>query len=68
MKEIRVYLVDFYNYEFDDNDSPYDFNDERFMSEAEKQGNVYSLIGFQYAYNKGDINCENSYIRIINPN
>lgn len=68
MKEIRVYLVDFYNYDFDDNDSPYDFSDEKFMLEAEKQGNVYTLEGFQYAYNEGDINGENSYIRIINPN
>jgi len=63
--EIRVYLVDFYNYDFDDNDSPSDFSDEKFMSEAEKQGNVYSLSGFQNAYNEGDINGENSYIRII---
>ena len=63
--EIRVYLVDFYNYDFDDNNSPSDFSDERFMSETEKQGNVYSLSGFQDAYNEGDINGENSYIRII---
>lgn len=63
MKEIRVYLVDIYNFEFDD--SPKDWDDEKFMSESEIQGNVYTLEGFQDTYNDGDINGENSYIRII---
>ena len=66
MKEIRVYLVDIYNFEFDD--SPKDWNNEKFMTESEIQGNIYTLEGFQDAYNDGDINGENSYIRIINPN
>ena len=63
MEEIRVYLVDFYNYNL--GDGVYDWDDERFISEAEKQGTVYTIVGFQYAYNEGDINGENSYIRII---
>ena len=66
MKEIRVYLVDIYNFEFDE--SPKDWNNDKFMTESEIQGNIYTLEGFQDAYNDGDINGENSYIRIINPN
>lgn len=63
MKEIRVYLVDIYNFEF--KDSPKDWNDEKFILESEKQNNVYTLEDFQDNYNEGDINGENSYIRII---
>jgi hypothetical protein len=63
--ETKVYLLDFYNYDLDCDEISKYWDDKKFMDEAEKQGNVYNLSGFQDAYNEGDINGENSYIRII---
>jgi hypothetical protein len=61
--EDRIYCVDIQNYEFDDN--PINWSDEKFISEAEIQGNIYSLKGFVTAYNKSEINQDNLIIRLV---
>jgi hypothetical protein len=62
--EIRVYVVDTDNYEFDT--SPKTWDDEKFMNEAEIQGKVYTLQGFQEAFNLEEITSAIDVIRIIN--
>jgi len=47
-------------------DGDYLIDDECFMDEAERQGNVYSLIGFQEAFNNDEIHSTLCFIRIIN--
>ena len=61
-KEIKVYLIDIDNYEFEE--VPTVWKDEKFISEAEIQGNVFSLKGFQEAFNNEELNLQ-SYIRIL---
>ena len=61
MKEIRVYLVEFTE---DIIDSPLLWDDEKFISKAEEQGNVYTLKFFQHEWNIDNLNT-NSYIRIL---
>ncbi len=67
-KEIRVYGINVELYDSDDN---YDtgfhssWSDEKFIQEAEIQGNVWSLNGFQEAFNNDDINQYVLMIRII---
>lgn len=61
--ETRVYVVNVENYEF--NDSPRSWDDERFMSEAEIQGGVYTLNGFQEAFNDETVNSSVEFIRFI---
>lgn len=61
--ETKVYVVNTNDYEFDD--SPRTWDDEKFMTEAEKQGSVYSLKGFQEAFNDEEINSAVDIIRII---
>lgn len=51
LMETRVYVVNTDNYEFDT--SPKTWNDEKFMSEAEIQGTVYTLPSFQEDFNIG---------------
>ena len=63
MAEIRIYLVDYCNHEFDSDPSEWD--DEKFISEAEIQGNVYSLEGFQESWNFGYGVETESTLRII---
>jgi len=63
LTETRVYAVDSFNYEFDSN--PKDWEESKFISEAEIQGNVFSLAEFQNQVNSGDFNIENSQIRFI---
>lgn len=60
--EIRVYGIDVQNYEV--NDLVCDWDDEKFMAKAEEQGNVWSLTGFEDAFNEGIINQSNLIIRI----
>jgi hypothetical protein len=62
--ETRVYVVDGINYEFDT--TPEKWDEEVFMNEAEIQGTVYSLEGFQKAHNNSEIDLEDCYIRFIN--
>ena len=61
--ETRVYVVNVEDYEF--NDSPRSWGDERFMSEAEIQGGVYTLNGFQEAFNDETVNSSVEFIRFI---
>lgn len=59
--EIRVYVVD-----VDDNNYNGDeTSDEDFMDMAEADGRVYSLDGFQYAFNFGEVNTNIDVIRFI---
>lgn len=70
MKEYRVYVIDITKDDISDNlaenitDESY-LDNETFMTIAEKQETVYTLLGFQTAFNADDLNCGNSYIRII---
>lgn len=61
MEEVRVYLVNVDDYEF--NTSPTEWTDDRFIAEAEIQGSVHTLEGFQKAFNRGEINIEVNFIR-----
>jgi len=56
-KELRVYLVD------DEDDD--EMTDEEFILNAEAVGKVYSLIGFQEAYNNREFVFTQYSIRII---
>ena len=59
--EIRVYVVD-----VDDNNYNGDeTSDEDFMTMAEADGRVYSLDGFQNAFNFGEVNTNIDFIRFI---
>jgi hypothetical protein len=69
MKETRVYVLDNSKSHMEElsfiglpNPQKY----ERIMNEAEKQGNVYSLTGFQDAVNIGEVDFTDSYIYISN--
>lgn len=63
MREIRVYVVDLGEYQGDKN--VYSLGNLEFMQEAERQGNVYSLRGFENDYNYDFINTSNSIIRFV---
>lgn len=63
-EEMRVYVVDRYIGREDPVDTS-SWSDGEFMREAEKQGNVYTLKGFEGAYSKGDIDRGNDDIRFI---
>ena len=58
-KEIKIYMI-----EVDEKGSD-DYTDEEFMTLAEEQGTVYSLKGFQDAFNYEESIDFNHYIRII---
>ena len=62
--ETRIYLVDISDMEFED-DIPTSWSDEKFMTEAEKQGGIYSVNGYQKAFNDDNINQTSSYVRFI---
>lgn len=69
MKETRIYLVDLdhepTNFEGSLNPAfPNSFNKEIFISTAEKQGTVFSIEGFQQAFNNDEINATGCYIFI----
>lgn len=69
MKEIRVYVINTELYEQDIDVTS--ISDEEFMDIAEELGSVYSLKGFEKAFNSFDlfspseVNPIESYIRII---
>ena len=69
-KEIRVYIVDVDIYKFDT--SPTTWSDEKFISEAEIQGNVFTLKSFEKEWNEQFIFSEHisfdSHIRFIEIN
>lgn len=62
--ETRVYIINVEDFEF--HNHPPSWDDEKFMVEAEKQGSVYSLEGFQKAFNSQDVNTVVDIIRFIN--
>jgi len=64
--ELRFYLINIY-------ETPEDFNFvelkeekkfEEIINESERQGNVYSQQGFEYAFNTDRISQDNYYILI----
>lgn len=61
----RIYRINL-DSTFDNDTPPPVWKDNEFIEQAEKQGNVYTLEGFENAFNETDTNEENSYIRIIN--
>ena len=61
-KEMRIYIVDVNMYDFDT--SPSTWSDEKFISEAEIQGNVYTLKSFEKNWNNENIVFD-SFIRFI---
>ena len=61
--ETRVYGIDLENYEFDTH--PRTWNSEKFMAEAEIQGNVWSLKGFEADFNEDYLNQTNLFIKFV---
>jgi len=67
MDNIKVYGVDedVFN-EFNEEDLLSELDNEQFANEAERQGLVWSLKGFQEAFNIGEVDSNNClYIRFI---
>ena len=63
MKEIRVYVVNADLYEGED--LIQELSNEEFIALAEEQGTVYSLKGFENAYNDDCVDTINTFIRFI---
>lgn len=61
--ETRVYVIDTFNVR---ERNWNDLTDEEFITLAEEDGNIYTLEGFQEAFNSQDINTEIDVIRFIN--
>lgn len=63
MENIRIYVL----YAFDGNygTEPINMTDEQFIQEAEKEGLVWSVNGFEKQFNSGLVS-DNWYIRFIN--
>ena len=61
--ELRFFLINDDNRE-DSELSPFELTDEQFMDESERQGIVYSVQGFQEAFNSDCIS-DQWYIRIL---
>ena len=61
--ETRVYVIDTFNVK---ERNWNDLTNEEFINLAEEDGNVYTLQGFQEAFNSQDINTEIDVIRFIN--
>ena len=59
--EIRVYVVNLNDNDFDGDNT----TDEEFMTLAEENGRVYTLDGFQEAFNFEEINSGIDVIRFI---
>ena len=57
MKEMRVYVLDM--------SLMNDYTDEEFMEKAENYGSVYTLKGFENAFNSEELNTFVDYIRFI---
>jgi len=63
MKEKRFYLVNVNNTV--DLIDEYKLSDEDFMSEAERQGTVYTQDSFVEAFNDNYVSADTQYLRII---
>jgi hypothetical protein len=63
--EMRVYVINTHDERVEDIDNLNDLTNEEFMFEAEEQGRVYTLEGFQRAFNESEVNTEIDVIRFI---
>lgn len=63
MENLRVYVIILENYK--GNWFIQQLSTDEFIAEAERQGNVYSILGFQEAFNNDEINMDDSFIRIL---
>lgn len=61
-KEIRAYVVNADKFDFRNAEMDADY--KSIMNEAEKEGTVYSLYGFQEALNCEELSLDNSYVLI----
>lgn len=59
--ELRFYLIDTDNTDID----VINASKKQFVEESERQGTVYSLEGFQKAFNQGSINSHTDQLRIF---
>lgn len=67
MNNIMLYIIDI-DY-LAEGTNPNELTDQQFAQEAEKQGLVYTLRGFELAVNNGEADImANNYIRFININ
>jgi hypothetical protein len=65
-KETRVYVINTHDERVEDMEKGFsDLTDEEFMFEAEEQGRVYTIEGFQRAFNESEVNTEIDLIRFI---
>jgi hypothetical protein len=64
-KEMRVYVINTHDERVEDIHDIFSLTDKEFMFEAEEQGRVYTLEGFQRAFNEFHINTEIDIIRFI---
>lgn len=60
---VNVYLIDIN--QLDEGEVPTSWDDNTFVNVAECQGLVYSLEGFQNAFNNDEIDTYNCYIRFV---
>jgi len=64
----KIYLINIENVNKDIEDKAWSvdgLSDEEFMTEAERQGTVYSLKGFEKDFNDMEINTFTDVIKII---
>ena len=61
MKEMRVYVIDTYLIEEEIDIT----TDNDFMEVAERLGTVFTLKGFEHAFNNEELNTNVDYIRFI---
>ena len=64
-KEMRVYVINTHDERVEDIHDIFSLTDKEFMFEAEEQGRIYTLEGFQRAFNEFHINTEIDIIRFI---
>ena len=62
MKEMRVYVIDTYLIE---EENAINYTDNDFMEVAERLGTVFTLKGFENAFNSEELNTHVDYIRFI---
>lgn len=62
MKETRVYVIDTYLIE---EENAINYTDNDFMEVAERLGTVFTLKGFENAFNNEELNTHVDYIRFI---
>ena len=63
--ETRVYVIDSNDERVEDINNIKELSNSEFMFEAEEQGTVYSLDGFEKAFNDESLNTDTDFIRFI---